>query len=57
MVDLVTDLDGDIDDTEIQNTTCLSTTMTICTKEHLSNIWSSIHKKSNTEGELKKAFT
>ena len=45
IVDLVTDLDGDIE-TEIQNTTCLSTTMAICTKEHLSNIWSSIHKKT-----------
>ena len=29
--------------------------MLICIKQHLSNIWSSIHKKvSNTEVELKK---
>ena len=35
---------------------CLSMMMLICIKQHLSNIWSSIHEKlSNTEAELKKS--
>ena len=34
---------------------CLSMMMLICIKQHLSNIWSSVHEKlSNTEAELKK---
>ena len=34
---------------------CISKMMVICTKQHLNNIWSSIHEKlSNTEDELKK---
>ena len=33
---------------------CLSITMFICNKQHLSNIWNSVKKKlSNTEAELK----
>ena len=32
-----------------------STMMVICSKQHLSNMWNSIHQKaSNTEAELKK---
>ena len=34
---------------------CLSIMMATCIKQHLSNIWSSIHEKvNNTEAELKK---
>ena len=34
---------------------CHSTMMVICIKQHLNNIWSSIHEKlSNTEAQLKK---
>ena len=34
---------------------CLSMMMGICIKQHLSNIWSSIHEKiNNTEAELKR---
>ena len=35
---------------------CLSIVMVIYNKQHLSNIWSSVHEKlSNTEAELKKS--
>ena len=35
--------------------TFFSMIMLVCTKQHLSNIWSSIHEKLNdTEAELKK---
>ena len=37
---------------------CLSIMMATCIKQHLSNIWSSIHEKvNNTEAELKKSVT
>ena len=45
-------------DTNIENIVSVSGSMMmlICIKQHLSNIWSSIHKKlSNTETELKKS--
>ena len=35
---------------------CLHMTMLICIKQHLNNMWNSIHEKlSNTEAELKKS--
>ena len=43
-------------DTNILNIKmCLSIIMPICIKHHLSNIWSSILEKVNTEAELKKS--
>ena len=36
------DLDVAIE-TNIQKTTCLGKTISLCNKQHLSNIWSSIH--------------
>ena len=37
---------------------CLSIMIATCIKQHLSNIWSSIHEKvDNTEAELKKSVT
>ena len=38
------DLDADMD-TNRQNIICLGKIMSICNKQHLSNIWGSIHRK------------
>ena len=37
-------IDQDLDmETNIENTACLSKTMSLCDKQHLSNIWGSIY--------------
>ena len=36
--------------------TCLAMMTLICIKQHLSNIWISIHEKKATQAELKKSF-
>ena len=47
------ELDVDMD-TNIRNIACLSQIMSICNKQHLSNVWGSIQEKVNyTEAELK----
>ena len=50
-INLVLDID-----INLVNIKSLSMMILICIKEHLSNIWSSIHEKvSNAEAELKKS--
>ena len=50
------DLDLDIE-TNIYSIACLGKAISLCNKQHLSNIWGSIYSKlSNTEAELKKAL-
>ena len=39
-------IDQDLDiKTNMQNIACLGKTMPLCNKQHLSNIWGSIHRK------------
>ena len=48
-------IDQDLE-TNIENIACLGKTMSLCNKQHLSNIWGSIYEKlSNTDAELKKS--
>ena len=45
----------EVDANVIKYKVCLSIMIVICIKQHLSNVWSSIHANvSNTEAELKK---
>ena len=51
-------IDQDLDiETNIYSIACLGKTISLCNKQHLSNIWGSIYSKlSNNEAELKKAL-